>query len=286
MITRHASIVCTLAIGLFLLAGGLRADETAKKNGRILMVTQSAGFKHGPVTRKEGSLSPAERAMTDLGISSGLFRVDTTQDVTEITKEKLDGYDIVMFYTTGDLPFADEVRDYLFSTWVKQKGHGFIGTHSAADTFHNYQPYWEMLGGTFNGHPWNANEKVTVTVHDPSHPVSKPWGDEFEITDEIYRFKNWQPEKVRVLMSLNMAKTRLKQPYHVPIAWVKNYGDGKVLHMSLGHREDVWTNEKYTQSLLAGIKWILGQETGDATPNPDVSSAQEAKAKADYQAAK
>ena len=211
----------------------------------MLFVTQSAGFKHGSVTRNENQLSPAERAMTDLGISSNLFRVDCTQDAGSITKEQLDNYDIVMFYTTGDLPFADDVRDYLFNDWVKQKGHGFIGAHSAADTYHNYEPYWEMLGGTFNGHPWGSNQTVTVTVHDTEHPVSKPWGDEFEITDEIYRFKHWQPEKVHVLMSLNMAKTDLKEPYHVPIAWVKNYGEGKVLHMSLGHREDVWTNPKY-----------------------------------------
>ncbi len=284
--TRRAALIFTLAIGFCLTVGALRADETPKKTARMLFVTQSAGFKHASVSRKDDKLSPAERTMTDLGISSNLFRVDCTQDVKELTKEKLDNYDIVMFYTTGDLPFADDVRDYLFNVWVKQKGHGFIGAHSAADTYHNYEPYWEMLGGTFNGHPWNSNEKVTVTVHDPNHPVSKPWGsDEFVITDEIYRFKNWQPEKVHVLMSLNMAKTRLKQPYHVPIAWVKNYGDGKVLHMSLGHREDVWTNDKYQESLLGGIKWIMGQEAGDATPNPDVSKAQEAKAKADFDAA-
>jgi type 1 glutamine amidotransferase len=290
VIDRRVCCATALAVGLAgLLAAGLPADDTQPqappKAARLLFVTQSAGFRHGSVTRKENQLSPAERAMTDLGIASNLFRVDCTQDAGSITKEQLDNYDIVMFYTTGDLPFAPEVRDYLFTEWVKKKGHGFIGTHSAADTYHNYQPYWEMLGGTFNGHPWNANETVTVTVHDKNHPVSKPWGDEFVITDEIYRFKNWQPEKVRVLMSLNMAATNLKQPYHVPIAWVKQYGDGRVLHMSLGHREDVWTNPKYIESLLGGIKWILGQEPGDATPNPDVSAAQEAKAKADHEAA-
>ncbi|MBI3837467.1 MAG: ThuA domain-containing protein [Planctomycetia bacterium] len=286
MITRRIVNVGRLALVFFLTAGSTLADESPKKNARILMVTQSAGFKHGSVTRPEDKLSPAERAMTDLGISSGMFRVDCTQDVArDVTKEKLDGYDIVMFYTTGDLPFADDVRDYLFNIWVKQKGHGFIGAHSAADTYHNYQPYWEMLGGTFIEHPWGSNQTVTVTVHDQQHPVSQPWGAEFEIKDEIYRFVHWQPEKVRVLMSLNMAKTNLKKPYHVPIAWVKNYGDGKILHMSLGHREDVWTNEKYMQSLLGGIKWILGLEPGDATPNPEISSAQEAKAKADFDAA-
>jgi uncharacterized protein len=276
------SCLATVAI---LATGARAADEPAKKNARILMVTQSAGFRHGSVTRKDGQLSPAERAMTDLAVASNLFRIDCTQDVSKITKQQLDNYDIVMFYTTLDLPFDPAVRDYLFNVWVKQKGHGFIGTHSAADTFHDYEPYWEMLGATFNGHPWNANEKVTVTVHDQDHPLSKPWGSEFEIHDEIYQFKHWQPEKVRVLMSLNMAKTRLKKPYHVPIAWVKNYGDGRVLHMSLGHREDVWTNETYMKSLLGGIKWIMGLEPGDATPNPKVSAEQESKAKADFEAA-
>ena len=286
MTRRTFGLQLLFASAAIVAAGAARADEPAKKNARMLLVTQSAGFRHGSVTRKGGALSPAERAMTDLGISSNLFRVDTTQDVSTLTKDQLDSYDIVMFYTTGDLPFDPAVQDYLFNTWVKQKGHGFIGAHSAADTFHNYQPYWEMLGGTFNGHPWGSNEMVTITVHDQKHPVSKPWGEEFEIRDEIYRFKHWQPEKVRVLMSLNMAKTKLKQPYHVPIAWVKNYGDGRVMHMSLGHREDVWTNPKYMESMLGGVKWIMGLEPGDATPNPEVSAAQEAKAKADYDAAK
>lgn len=286
MITRRALGATCLAVAILSSSLLLGAEDAPKKKARILMVTQSAGFKHGSVSRKDEKLSPAERAMTDLGISSNLFRVDCTQDVArDVTKEKLDNYDIVLFYTTGNLPFADDVRDYLFNVWVKQKGHGFIGTHSAADTYHEYEPYWEMIGGTFNGHPWGSNQMVTVTVHDKNHPASKPWGDEFEIQDEIYQFKHWQPEKVHVLMSLNMAKTKLKKPYQVPIAWVKNYGEGKVMHMSLGHREEVWANEKYLHSLLGGIKWMMGLEPGDATPNPDVSSAQEAKAKADAEAA-
>ncbi len=285
MITRRTFGIVSCTLAYLAMASGLQAADALKGPARMLMVTQSAGFKHGAVTRKDGQPSPAERAMTELGISSNLFRVDTTQDVSTLTKEQLDGYDLIMFYTTGDLPFKDDVRDYLFNVWAKKKGHGFLGAHSAADTYHNYEPYWDMIGGTFNGHPWNAGEKVTVTVHDTQHPASKPWGDEFEITDEIYQFKNWQPEKVHVLMSLNMAKTKLKKPYQVPIAWVKDFGDGKVMHMSLGHREDVWTNEKYQQSLLGGIKWMLGLEAGDATPNPQLSQAQEAKAKADFEAA-
>jgi uncharacterized protein len=288
--TRRLSSLLLAALFLATSIAGVSAEDekTDKKEGgyRILMVTQSKGFKHGSVTRKDDKLAPSEQAVTEIGIQSNLFRVDCTQDVEkDFTKENLKNYDIVFFYTTGDLPIKQEDRDYFFNEWLKQKGHGFIGAHSAADTYHNYEPYWDMIGGTFNGHPWNAGDTVTITVHDKTHPASKPWGDEFEIKDEIYQFKNWQPEKVRVLMSLNMAKTKLKKPYHVPILWVKNYGDGKVMHMSLGHNESVWNNETYRASLLGGIKWVLNLEEGDATPNPDVSAEQEKKAKADTEAA-
>ena len=278
---RRLQVALTLvALALVLSSGELRAEKPA--NGRILMVTQSAGFRHGSVNRGDKPLSPAERVMTELGVSSNLFRVDCTQDVAaDFTREKLQNYNIVMFYTTGKLPIKQEDLDYFFNDWLKQEGHGFIGTHSAADTYKDYKPYWDMIGGTFNGHPWGAGSTVTITVHDPDHPVAKPWGKEFTLKDEIYQFKNWQPEKVRVLMSLNMAKTQLKKPYHIPICWVKEYGKGRVLHMSLGHREDVWTNPTYQQSLLGGVKWILGHEEGEAKPNPDLSEAQEKKAKAD-----
>jgi type 1 glutamine amidotransferase len=281
------SVLLAFAITLPALADEIKEKVAPKEGGyRILMVTQSKGFKHGSVNRKEGQLAPAEQALTEIGIKSNLFRVDCTQDCEkDFTKENLKNYDIVFFYTTGDLPISDETKDYFLGEWLTQKGHGFIGAHSAADTFHNYKPYWDMIGGTFNGHPWNAGETVTITVHDKNHPASKPWGDEFEIKDEIYQFKNWQPEKVRVLMSLNMAKTKLKKPYHVPILWVKNYGEGKAMHMSLGHNEAVWNNETYRASLLGGIRWVLNLDEGDATPNPELSAEQEKKAKADAEAA-
>ena len=282
--------VCCLSLALSLAFG----DEPAKKTdepaagagaARMLAVTQSKGFKHGSVTRKGTDLSPSERALTEMGISSGLFHVDCTQDVEkDFTKEKLANYDIVFFYTTGDLPISQEAKDYFFNTWLKQKGHGFIGAHSATDTYHNYKPYWDMIGGTFDGHPWGDGSKVTITVHDPSFPAMKPWGSEFEIADEIYKFKNWQPEKVHVLMSMNMAKTQHHEPYHVPIAWCKNYGEGKVFYISLGHNEKIWINPQYRECLMGAIKWILNKEPGDATPNPEVSKAQEEKARADVSA--
>jgi uncharacterized protein len=149
-----------------------------------------------------------------------------------------------------------------------------------------------MLGASFNNHPWTNKSDVTVVVDDPDHPICKPWGKEFTITDEIYQFKHWQPDKVHVLMSLDIGrsvfnqqvKNALKQPYHIPIAWCKQYGDGKVFHMSLGHNESVWADPRFRDSMLGGIKWMLGLVSGSATPNPEIDAAQVEKGNADVAA--
>ncbi len=271
-------------------------DAAAPKRAyRILMVTQSLGYEHSSVKRKSDELSVAERTLTDLGISSNLFRVDCTKDVAkDFTKEKLAQYDIVFFYTTTPtpppndnnpdppgLPISDEEVRLLLQR-LKQKDTGSSASTRRPTLGTSTSPTWDMISATFDGHPWGNGSLVTITVHDTKHPAMKPWGEEFQIQDEIYRFKHWQPEKVHVLMSMNMAKTGYKEPYHVPIAWCKDYGNGKVFYMSLGHDEKVWANPKYQESLLGAIKWELNLEPGDATPNPEVSKAQDEKSKADY----
>jgi len=280
------TLVTGLVLGVFVLSlvaprqSALRAQE---KKARMLMVTASKTFTHEPVKRDKSELAPAEVAVTQIGQQSGLYTVDCTQDPkADFTIDNLKKYDLVFFYTQGpDLEISKEALDYFFGTWLKQKGHGFVATHSSTDTYGEYEPYWDMIGGTFDGHPWNSGDTVTITVHDTKHPGSKMWGNEFSIKDEIYQYKHWQPEKVHVLMSLNMAKCGLKKPYHVPISWVKEYGDGKIFYTNLGHNKETWSNKTYRESILGGIRWVMGLDEGDAKPNPDVSKAQDEKSKKD-----
>jgi type 1 glutamine amidotransferase len=276
-------VLTLLFLACLISAGSLFAAEKS----RILMVTQSAGYKHGSVNRKEKDLAPAEVAMIQLGQKTDLFSVDCTQDcAADMTKENLQNYDIVMFYTTGMLPVADADMEYFLNEWLQQKGHGFIGFHSATDTYKEYQPYWDMIGGSFNGHPWGSGTTVTINVHEPGHPTMTPFGKEFQIKDEIYRYKNWQPEKVRVLMSLDMSRCKPSEPYHVPVAWVKSYGEGRVYVNNLGHNPSTWADERFLKSVTAGVKWIRGDVAGKSAPNPKLSAAQQSAAKAASEASK
>ena len=270
--TKHLPFVLTLLLSV--------AVHAADEPSRVLMITQSAGYKHGSVNRKEAKLAPAEIAMKDLGQSTGLFKVDCSQNAAEaFTKDNLARYDIVMFYTSGDLPIAEADLDYFFNDWLKQKGHGFLGFHSALDTYKKYEPYWDLVGGCFNGHPWGSGTTVTISVHEPDHPTMQPFGAEFQIRDEIYQYSNWQPEKVRVLMSLDMAKCQPSKPYHVPVAWVKTYGEGRVYVNNLGHNESTWVDERFLKSVTAAVKWVRGDIEANSEPNPRLSAAQEELAK-------
>ena len=265
---------------MFVVVSGMGGTANAAEKTRILMVTQSKGFTHGSVKRQGTNLAASEIAMIQLGQTTGLFTVDCTQDAeSDVTKDNLQNYDIVMFYTTGDLPISESDREYFLNDWLQQKGHGFIGFLSATDTYHNNEPYWDMVGGTFNGHPWTAGNTVTISVHEPDHPTMQPFGAEFQIRDEIYQYKNWQPEKVRVLMSLNMAKCKPSKPYHVPVAWVKAYGEGKVYVNNLGHNESTWSDQRFLNSVTNAVKWMRGEVSGETAPNPDLSAKQEKLAK-------
>ncbi len=283
-------IVFSLSLGLvFGLGSGSKAqaEEKAKdkaKPARVLFLTQSKGFTHGSVRRNKKDpdaeqLAPAEIAMTQLGEKTGLFSVVCTQNAEDLTPENLKKYDILMLYTTGELPISEEARDYFLNDWLKQKGHGVIGFHSATDTFRTKKPeqawYREMIGGTFNGHPWGAGTTVTITVHDTKHPAMKPFGEEFTFKDEIYQYVNWVPENVHVLMSLNMAKCKPSKPYHVPVAWCRMWGDGKIYYNNLGHNNQTWTNPTFLKSTEQAVRWVLNQVEGDASPNPKVSKQQE-----------
>ncbi len=266
----------TLAVAI--LAGLLSANGNEPK--KMLVITQSKGFKHGSVNRKkEGKLSASEVALKQLGQQTKLFDATCSQDcATDFTKENLQNYDIVTFYTTGKLPIKDEDMKYFLDEWLKQKGHGFMGFHSATDTYGNFKPYWDMVGGTFNGHPWTAGNTVTIKVHDPKHPTMLPFGEEFKIRDEIYQYKNWQPEKVRVLMSLDMEQCNPKRGYMVPVAWVKPWGEGKVYVNNLGHNEQTWTDKRFLKSIENGVRWISGEMTGGTKPNPELSEELELRA--------
>jgi len=242
-----------------------------EKRKKLLAIGMSQGFQHD-------SISHGFATIEKIGQQSGLWDTYIRTDVQLLTKKKLgnnakniDYFDAVMFYTTGELPMDDEQKAALLS-FVKDDGKGFLGTHSATDTFYKWPEYGEMIGGWFNDHPWH--QKVRVNVEDRDFPATRQFPPSFEITDEIYQFKNYSRDRVRVLMSLDPNSVDLtKKNVHrtdkdFAVTWVRNYGKGRVFYSSLGHEDQVWDRPDIQQMWLEAVKWAMGMTQGDATPRP------------------
>ena len=204
------------------------------------------------------------------------FRDKVAEVLKALSPDNLKNYDAVVFCsTTGDLPIPDKDG---FLNWIKD-GHAFIGIHAASDTFHGWAGYKDMVGAEFKMHGKQVG--VSAINRDPANPATAALPPAWAIKqEEIYNFKDYDPAKVHELLVLGISPLD-GTAGHFPVSWCKMYGKGRVFYTSLGHREDIWdadpalkdrinppeVAQKYQAFLLGGIKWALGLEPGDATPN-------------------
>ena len=186
--------------------------------------------------------------------------------------ESLRNFDGVIFLsTTGELPVPDLTA---FLEWIKT-GKAFIGFHAATDTFKSSDAYCEMIGGHFAGHPWGSGGEHAFVVHEPGHRVAAMFPERFRWQDEIYQYDmRYKPENLRVLVSLDMQASNPKEPWHVPVSWVRDYGKGRVFSTNFGHNDATWKEPMFQKHMVEGIAWALGRFDAATAPNPDVQAAE------------
>lgn len=229
---------------------------------RLLVYTVSAGYEHAVVKRGEGDeWSLVEKAMDHLGQRSEAFDVVVSRDPAHFTPDGLAEFDGVFFYTTGELPFGDDGVTALLD--FVRGGGAFVGSHCATDTFYEVPEFGAMVGGYFDGHPWN--QEVTVSVEQGDHPATRHLGGSFEIHDEIYQFKApYDRSHVNVLLSLDTSSVPMdargikRDDGDFAVAWTREHGDGRVFYTALGHGPNVWSDPRFHRHLAGGIEWALG----------------------------
>lgn len=279
-------ITAAAALILLLAPHGSAADAPMKK---ILFFTKSSGFEHSVISWKGGQPSHAEKVLTELGAKNG-WQFTFSKDGSKFGKDYLTQFDAVFFYTTGDLcslgtdqqpPMTPEGKLALFD--YVRAGHGFLGTHSASDTFHTdnedkkgperylnhgekADAYVRFLGGEFIKHDSQQVAKNTVT--DPKFPGFEKVGAEYSLMEEWYSLKDFNPD-IHVLSVIDAPAMKgpdyQRPPY--PTTWARKEGQGRVWFSAMGHREETWTNPTFQNILIGGIQWALGEVKADVPPN-------------------
>jgi type 1 glutamine amidotransferase len=238
---------------------------TQRAHKRVLVFNKTEGFHHD-------SIPTSADVFKQLDAASEMFEFVVTDDVKHFDKAELDTYDAVVFcLTTGEIKLSDEQKAAL-SDFIRSGRGGFVGIHSATDTFYQWPEYGEMIGGYFDGHPWTADTTVTVKV-EQVNPITAPWGKtKFQITDEIYQLKEpYDRKKQDVLLSLDADGTDMTKPgikradKDFAVAWTKMHGKGRVFYTSLGHNIAVWKDPRYQAHLMAGLQWVTRIEHGKPT---------------------
>jgi type 1 glutamine amidotransferase len=218
-------------------------------------VTHTDGFHHS-------SIPVAETTIEQLGRTSGLYATSFCRTADEVrrmlTASALASVDAVVFAnTTGNLGVPDLPA---FLDWVAS-GRGFVGIHSALDTYRDARIYLDMVGNEFDTHGDQA--EVEAVVESAAHPAVAHLGARYRVFDEIYRFVRNNRAAVTPLLTLDRfprdGLPRAGEPADLPLAWVKAHGAGRVFYTALGHREELWRDPVYQQHVLGGIRAVLGR---------------------------
>jgi uncharacterized protein len=247
-------------VAALLLASPLPTAQAAPK--KILFFSKSSGFEHDMIKKQDGELSKAEKILSTLGAKNDIA-FTFTKDGRIFTPENIAKYDAFFFYTTGDLteagadknpPMSKEGKAALLEAIAH--GKGFIGTHSAADTFHspgskehgparyiddgpNADPYIKMLGAEFITH--GSQQRAHQICVDTNFPGMSAVPDDFGPLEEWYSFKDFAPDLHVLLVqdTSNMLKSgNNKHGYdrpNYPSTWAHLYGSAPVPSMDTAH---------------------------------------------------
>jgi uncharacterized protein len=273
-----------LALGL-----GICLTAQAAPAKKILFFTKSSTFEHSVISWKAGQPSLAEKVFLDLG-SKNTWEFEFSKDGSKFSPEYLAGFDAIIFYTTGDLTTVGNDKQPAMTAAGKQAlldsiqaGKGFIGLHSASDTFHTHtsnqngseryqnqgdqsDPYICMLGGEFITH--GAQQVATNQVIDKKFPGFETAGDSFSFNEEWYSLKDFKPDMhcLTVIDSPAMTGDMYHRPAY-PTTWARMEKKGRVFYTAMGHRDDIWSNATYQNILVGAIRWVTRDVDADLTPN-------------------
>jgi uncharacterized protein len=260
--------------------GGAAAARTRK------VVLAWADTRNG-IAQHE-STSHALAVIERLGYESGAYDTFIRTDSNIVSKQpkrttgepasggpNLAMADAIFFLGHRDVPIDDAQKNELLA-FVRDDGKGFVAAHTALTAFEGWPEFGELLGGRYDGHPWNT-AAGTIVNDGRDFPATAHFPPSFPFTDEFYQASSFAPDKSRVLLRLDVAKMPPNDGYHgkdgsMPLVWAKNYGKGRVFYSSLGHAANTWDDRDVQQMYFEALKWALGMTAGDATPRKPTAS--------------
>ncbi len=255
-----------------------RAFVTPRKPRKLLIFDLNVNYGG------HSSIRTANLAFTMMGAKTGAFETVISRDPAVFRPESLRQFDAVFFNNTVGNCFEDPALRESLVEFVYGGG-GLMGVHGTSVAFtkwpgaiEDWPEFGVMLGARGANHRAN-DEQVFIKLDDPTHPVNQAFGGQgFDYRDEFFRVHEpYSRNRVRVLLSIDTEKTDLNQgPAYgkleradndYALAWVRQYGRGRVFYCGFAHHPSVFWDPKMLQFYLAAAQFALGDLSAPTTPS-------------------
>lgn len=176
----------------------------------------------------------------------------TYTDELDAVLPQLDQADIL--YLSTNQRMTDPALHQGITEFV-ESGKGLLIVHAGG--WYNWQQDWpeyyrDFVGGGTRSHPPLGEFEVYVT--DEEHPIMEGVPARFTIRDELYRFSR---DQEGADMNVLASTTEEDSGEEYPVVWTTQYGDGRIVNITLGHDGDAHTHEAYIALLQNSIHWLM-----------------------------
>lgn len=251
----------TLALACFATSPALAQKKVPKgvKAVKVLLLTGGQRNHHG---YRDQAFYLAN-ALED----TGRYEVTLAEDASIVESPAMNKYDLMIVNADRrdeEFKFTKAQQEALLD-YVKS-GHGYVSIHGADNAAPDWIPAWrDMLGGVFShiGLPDSKTKKGTyhIKIVKTDDPIMRGLSD-FDLKDELYY-------KIQMQPGVEPLATTDHDGGTWPVAWTRVYGQGRVFHTPLGHRDfgpkkdDPMQNPSLLKMVIQGVDWVAeGRKAG------------------------
>jgi uncharacterized protein len=246
---------------LLLIAFSLESGVAAAPSGsRVLIVT---GIDYPGHKWRETTPVLVEALTNDAGLEVDVLEDPYRLDVTDLTPYRA----VLLHFMNWERPDPNDRSKENLRSFV-ERGGGMVMVHFACGAFRDW-PEFENLAGRIYDRTNTHDPRGPFTVHvtHTNHAVTRGITTSFKVDDELYTCLTGN-KPVELLAS---ARSRVTKRDH-PMAFVHQYGKGRVFQTPLGHDVKALRSGETLNLIRQGTLWAMGLEAAPKRPRSQPNS--------------
>ena len=243
-----AAVLVLMAVFLSSCCGCGRSGKDLSQPGenlKVLVVTGGHAFEREPFFTLFQGYDDIEYVEAQLKDDSEIFA-----DIREWD------YNVIVFFNMTQKISPKRQENF---TKLINDGVGVVALHHCMGSYQQWPEYIKIIGGRYNlkaseeggvkrqASTYEHDADFTVHIEDTKHPITRGLSD-FEVHDETYKKCSFEKDNHLLLTTNHPDSDR-------ELGWVRNYGNGKVCFIMVGHGPTVYEDPTYRQLVARSIRW-------------------------------